>query len=101
MIPFISLYGGGCSVVVDGDRDIHRRHCARVVIVQIISLAVFVFLAYRRNWTKPRHSGVAHDIWMERVPLDVPYGGQWCEYDDINVHDVVMSEIPWLCPTVA
>ncbi len=44
MIPFISLYGGGRSVVVDGDRDIRRRLSARVVIIQIISLAVFVFL---------------------------------------------------------
>ncbi len=33
---------------------------------------------------------------MERVFLDVPNGGQQCKYDDINVHDVVMSEIPWL-----
>ena len=33
---------------------------------------------------------------MERVPLDVPNGGQQCKYDDINVHDVVMSEIAWL-----
>jgi hypothetical protein len=31
---------------------------------------------------------------MELVPLDVPNGGRRCEYDDINVHDVVMSEIP-------
>jgi hypothetical protein len=37
---------------------------------------------------------------MERVPLDVPYGGRQCEYDDINVHDVVMSEMPWLCAVV-
>jgi hypothetical protein len=44
MIPFISLYGGGRSVVVDGDRDIHRRRSARVVIIHIILLAVFVFL---------------------------------------------------------
>ena len=44
MIPFISLYGGGRSVVVDGDRDIRRRRSARVVIIQIILLAVFVFL---------------------------------------------------------
>ena len=26
----------------------------------------------------------------------MPNGGRWCEYNDINVHDVVMSEIPWL-----
>ena len=45
MIPFISLYGGGRSVVVDGDRYIHRcRRSVRVVIIQIILLAVFVFL---------------------------------------------------------
>jgi len=44
MTPFISLYGGGRSVIVDGDRDIRRRRSIRVVIIQIISLAVFVFL---------------------------------------------------------
>ncbi len=44
MIPFISLYGGGCSVIVNGDRNIRRRRIARVVIIQIILLAVFVFL---------------------------------------------------------
>ena len=44
MIPFISLYGGGCSVVVDSDRDIRHRRSTRVVIIQIISKAVFVFL---------------------------------------------------------
>ena len=44
MITFISLYGGGRSVVVDGDRDIRRRRSTRVIIIQIISLAVFVFL---------------------------------------------------------
>jgi len=44
MTPFISLYGGGRSVVVDGDRDVRRRHSVRVVIIQIILLAVFVFL---------------------------------------------------------
>ena len=43
MIPFISLYGGGCSVVVNGNRNIRRRRIARVVIIQIILLAVFVF----------------------------------------------------------
>jgi hypothetical protein len=37
------------------------------------------------------HSGVDHDVWMERVPLDVLNGGQQCEYDDINVRDVIMS----------
>ena len=44
MIPCIPLYGGGRSVVVDGDRDIRRCHSARVVIIQIILLAVFLFL---------------------------------------------------------
>ena len=44
MIPFISLYGGGHSIVVDGDCDIRRRRSVRVVIIQIILLAVFVFL---------------------------------------------------------
>ena len=44
MILFISFYGGGCSVVVVGDRDIRRCRSARVVIIQIILLAVFVFL---------------------------------------------------------
>jgi hypothetical protein len=28
--------------------------------------------------------------------LDVPNGCEKCKYDDINVHDVVMSKIPWL-----
>ena len=44
MIPFVSLYRGGRSVIVDGNRDIRCRRSARVVIVQIILLAVFVFL---------------------------------------------------------
>jgi len=44
MTPFISLYGGGHSVVVDGVRDIRRCRSVRVVFIQIISLAVFVFL---------------------------------------------------------
>ena len=30
----------------------------------------------------------------------MPNGGQQFEYDHINVHDVVMSEIPWLCTVV-
>ena len=33
---------------------------------------------------------------MERVPLDVLNGGRRYEYYEINVHDDVMSEIPWL-----
>ena len=44
MIPFISHYRGGHSVVVDGDRDIRRRRSAHILIIQIISFAVFVFL---------------------------------------------------------
>ena len=44
MIPFISLYRGGRSVVGDGDRDIRCCRSTRVVIIQIILLAVFVFL---------------------------------------------------------
>jgi hypothetical protein len=31
---------------------------------------------------------------MERMPLDVPYGGRRCEYDNINVHDVVIYAEP-------
>ena len=44
MIPFISLYKGSRSIAVDGDCDIRRCRSARVVIIQIIVLAVFVFL---------------------------------------------------------
>ena len=44
MIPFIFLYGGGCSVVDDGDRDIRRRRSAHAVIIRIISLVIFVHL---------------------------------------------------------
>ena len=44
MTPLISLYGGGRSIVVDGDHDIRRCRSIRVVIIQIILLAVFVFL---------------------------------------------------------
>ena len=45
MTLFISLYGGGRSVVlVNGDRDIRLCRSVRVVMIQIISLAVFVFL---------------------------------------------------------
>ena len=41
-------------------------------------------------------------MYVERVPMDVPNGGRRCEYNDINDHDhdVVMSEIPWLCTVV-
>jgi hypothetical protein len=58
------------------------------------------FAANWRNWTKPRHSGVAHDVYMEQVPLDMQNRGQQCEYNDINDNDVVMSVIPWLCTVV-
>jgi len=44
MTTFISLHEGGRSVIVDGDRDIRRCRSVRVVIIQIILLAVFVFL---------------------------------------------------------
>ena len=37
---------------------------------------------------------------MELVPLDMRNGGRWCEYNDINDHDFVMSEIPWFCTVV-
>jgi hypothetical protein len=33
--------------------------------------------------------------------LDVPNGGGQCEYNDINVHDVVVPEIPWFVSGVA
>jgi hypothetical protein len=44
MIPFIIFYGGGRSVVIDGDRDICHRHSARFDIIHIVLLAVFLFL---------------------------------------------------------
>ena len=44
MLSFIFLYTGGCSVVVDDNRDICRRRSAHVIIIQIILLAVLVFL---------------------------------------------------------
>jgi hypothetical protein len=61
MITFISLYGGGHSVVVDGDRDIRRRRSTCVIIIQIILLAVFVFLGgqleeldlTKAHWCRP------------------------------------------------
>jgi hypothetical protein len=33
-----------------------------------------------RNRIKPRHSDVDHDVWLERLPLDVQIRGQQCEY---------------------
>jgi hypothetical protein len=44
MIPFIIFYGGGCSIAVNGDQDIHRCHSAHFIIIHIVLLAVFVFL---------------------------------------------------------
>jgi len=44
MFSFIFLDRGGRSVVVDDDRDICRRRSAHVVIIQIILIAVLVFL---------------------------------------------------------
>ena len=44
MTPFISLYGGSRSVIVDSYHDIRHRSSVRVVIIHIILLAVFVFL---------------------------------------------------------
>ncbi len=51
IIPFIIFYGGGPSVVVDGDRDIHRCHIAHFVIIHIMLLAVFVFLGAKPTST--------------------------------------------------
>ncbi len=34
------------------------------------------------------------------MPLHVPNGGRKCEYNDINVHDIIISKIPWLCMVV-
>ena len=44
MTPFIFLYGGGRSVVDNGNRDIRCCRNSQVVIIHIIWLAVFVFL---------------------------------------------------------
>jgi hypothetical protein len=44
MIPFIIFYGGGHSVVVDGDCVIRCHHSTCFVTIHIILLAVFVFL---------------------------------------------------------
>ena len=59
---FRDLYVGGRSVVVDGDRDIRHCRSVRVVTIQIISLAVFVFLGgqseesdqTKAQWHRPR-----------------------------------------------
>jgi hypothetical protein len=44
MFSFIFLYRGGHGIIVDGDRDIHCRCGAHIIIIQIILLAFFVFL---------------------------------------------------------
>ena len=44
----------------DGNCDIRWHHSVRVDIIHIMSVAVFV--ANRRNWTKPRHSGIDYDV---------------------------------------
>jgi hypothetical protein len=76
MFSFIFLYRGGRSVVVDDDRDIRRHRSAHVVIIQIISLAVLVFLGsqseeldqtkaqWRRPWciNRARALGCAHKV---------------------------------------
>jgi len=43
-----------------------RHHAARRMLCSLE--------ANWRNWTEPRHSGVAHDVYLG-VPLDVPNGG--------------------------
>ena len=44
MIPFIFLYGGGCSIIVNGDCDIRRRRSARIVII------CYVCYIFRVRW---------------------------------------------------
>ncbi len=44
MIPFIIVYGGGPSVILDGNRDICCSHSTHFIIIHIILLAIFVFL---------------------------------------------------------
>ena len=61
MVPPVAVVMPPVAVVVP------RSRAARCL---LCSLA-----ANRRKWTLPRHSGVAHDVYMERVPLDVPNGG--------------------------
>ena len=70
MIPFISLYGGDRSIVANGNRGIRRRGSARVVIIQIISLAGFVFLGglleeldqTKAQWRRPRYMDGARPL---------------------------------------
>ena len=47
------------------------------------------------NWTKPRHIGVAHDGWMERVPLDGPKRGPTALIRLPLVADAVVFVITW------
>jgi hypothetical protein len=62
MIPFIIFYGGGQSVVDDGDHDFPHCHSARIVIIRIILLAVLVFLdSQSKELDKPMHIGFTRD----------------------------------------
>jgi hypothetical protein len=47
------------------------------------------------NWTKPRHIGIDHDVWMERVPLDGPKRGPMALIWRPHVNDAVVFVIPW------
>ena len=106
MITFIFLYGGGHSVIVNGDCDIRRRRNGLVVIIHIISLGIFVFLGGQLeelDQTKARHHMIMMLMNMECVPMDVPGA------DSVNMMTLMsmmsscqcqMSEIPWLCVVV-
>jgi hypothetical protein len=48
MIPFIFLYGGDHSVVVNSDRYIHCCHSTRIVIIHLIPLVFAVFLGVEK-----------------------------------------------------
>jgi hypothetical protein len=76
MITFIFLYGGGHSVIVDGDCDIRRHRNGLVVIIHIISLGIFVFLGGQLeelDQTKAHwHHMIMMRMYMECVPMDVP-----------------------------
>jgi len=65
IVPPVAVVVPPIAVVVPRCRAAHHLLC---------SLA-----ANWRNWTKPRHSGIAHDVYMERVPLDMRNGGRRCE----------------------
>jgi hypothetical protein len=47
------------------------------------------------NWTKPRHIDVAHNVWMERMPLNGPKWGQTALIRRPHVDDAVVFVIPW------